>query len=171
MQELKIIKLQNNSDMCIVCGVKNTLSLNARFYALEEDIILAEITGRDEHQSYPGRMHGGMISAILDETIGRAVQISNPEIWGVTSKLEVVFKKPVPLNEPIRCFAKIKKLYSVAFVGNGYIEDQSGNVLATATGTYVRTPVEKIAEGEFFWEQVPTDDPPKTAILTHPELL
>jgi len=36
------------------------------------------------HQGYPNHMHGGMISAVLDETLGRAVQIYDTGIWGVT---------------------------------------------------------------------------------------
>ncbi|MBP5308442.1 MAG: PaaI family thioesterase [Clostridia bacterium] len=168
----KIINKQNNADMCAVCGKINAHALGTDFYELEGGVVYSVTHGRNEHQSYPGRMHGGLITAVLDETIGRAIQIGSPESWGVTSKIEVVFKKPVPLNEPIRCFGKITKTYSFAFTGKGYIEDADGNVLACANASYVRVPVEKIVNGAgFTWENFPVNDPPVSAAVLHPELL
>jgi len=173
MEDLrKILYKQNNADACVVCGKLSGFALGSDFYELEGGVVFSVIRGRNEHQSYPGRMHGGLITAILDETIGRAVQIGAPDQWGVTSKIEVAFKRPVPLNEPIRCFGKITKLYGVAFTGKGYIEDADGKVLATATATYVKVPVEKIVDGApYFWENFPVNDPPESAAILHPELL
>ena len=42
--------------------------------------IMARFTGQDVHQGYPGRMHGGVITGILDETIGRAVMFNGGEV-------------------------------------------------------------------------------------------
>ena len=113
-------------------------------------------------------MHGGMITALLDETIGRAIQVEEGDAsWGVTSKIEVVFKKPVRLNRPIKCFGKIVKKYSVAFVGNGIIEDEDGNLLATATATYIRMPIERMTGGDFFWEVFPDDAPATNVEIAH----
>ena len=103
----KVLKKQNNSDMCIVCGVENDASLKSVFYELEGGLIAGVTTPKDIHQSYPNRMHGGMISALLDETLGRAVQIGKPDIWAVTGELSVRFKKPVPLDKPVICVGKI----------------------------------------------------------------
>ena len=107
--KLKVVKKQNNSDMCIVCGLKNALSLGTRFYAVEGEMMVGVVTGRDEHQSYPNRMHGGMISALLDEVIGRAVNVPEPEAFGVTTEMNVKFKKPVPLNEELKVVGKLTK--------------------------------------------------------------
>jgi len=164
----KIISKQHNSDMCIVCGKLSDLSLKTDFYALEDGIAYGVTTPRDEHQSYPDRMHGGMITALLDETIGRAIQVEEGDAsWGVTSKIEVAFKKPVRLNRPIKCFGKIVKKYSVAFVGNGIIEDEDGILLATATATYIRMPIERMTGGDFFWEVFPDDVPATNVEITH----
>ena len=92
--ELKVTKKQNNSDMCVVCGVYNDASLKSVFYELENDMIVGITQPKDIHQSYPNRMHGGMISALLDETLGRAAQIGHPDLWAVTGELSVRFKKP-----------------------------------------------------------------------------
>jgi len=115
--KLKVVRKQNNSDMCVVCGQDNPFSLRTVYYAAEGGLMIGLVTGRDEHQSYPNRMHGGMISALLDETIGRAVNTEEPEAFGVTSELNVKFKKPVPLNEEIRIVGKLTRNTRLVFLG------------------------------------------------------
>ncbi len=57
---------QANSKMCLVCGLKNPFGLHTSFFELDNDELLAVFTPREEHQSYPGRLHGGITSTILD---------------------------------------------------------------------------------------------------------
>ena len=143
--KLKVIRKQNNSDMCVVCGVKNGFSLGTKFYHVEGDLMVGVVTGRDEHQSYPNRMHGGMISALLDEVVGRAINVVEPEAFGVTSEINVKFKKPVPLNEEIRIVGHLTKNTRLVFQAEGFIEDRNGTILATGSATYIKMTAEKIA--------------------------
>lgn len=159
--KLKVLKKQNNSDMCIVCGMKNPLSLRTQFYAVEGDLMVGVVTGRDEHQSYPNRMHGGMISALLDEVIGRAINIPEPEAFGVTTEMNVKFKKPVPLNEELKVVGKLTKNTRLVFQAEGFIEDKDGSILATASATYVKMSAQRIAGKPLSPEQyflVPDDE-------------
>ena len=160
--KFKVLKKQNNSDMCIVCGVKNDASLKSVFYELEGNIIVGITTPLDIHQSYPNRMHGGMISSLLDETLGRAAQINHPDLWAVTGELSVRYKKPVLLNEPIKCVAKITRDFTRGYIAEGFVENEKGEILATAKGTYVKAPIEKISENflnENTWFYVNEDLP------------
>lgn len=143
--KLKVIAKQNNSDMCVVCGTRNPLSLGTRFYHVEGDLMVGVVTGRDEHQSYPNRMHGGMISALLDEVVGRSINVVEPEAFGVTSELSVKFKKPVPLNEEIKVVSRLTKNTRLVFQAEGFIEDKNGTILATGTATYIKMSAERIA--------------------------
>ena len=90
-------------------------------------------------------MHGGLISALLDEVIGRAINLPEPDAFGVTSELSVKFKKPVPLNEEIRCVAKLTKNTRLVFQAEGFIEDKNGTILATGSATYVKMSAARIA--------------------------
>jgi uncharacterized protein (TIGR00369 family) len=119
--------------------------LGAKFYAVEGELMICVVAGRDEHQSYANRMHGGLISALLDETIGRAINIPEPEAFGVTTELTVKFKKPVPLGEEFRVVGKLTRNTRLLFMGEGFIEDAQGTILATASATYVKMTAEKIA--------------------------
>ena len=145
--QLKVDKIQNNSNMCVVCGLDNPFSLKAHFYQAEGGVLIGVCQPLDVHQSYPNRMHGGMICALLDETIGRAVQIDKPDDWGVTSHLSMKYRKPVPLNKTIYCVGKVIKDSSRAFVAKGFIEDQDGVLLAECEATYFKAPVRVIAQG------------------------
>jgi uncharacterized protein (TIGR00369 family) len=145
-REAKVCDSQKISNMCFVCGTDNPLSLHAQFLELEDGRLCAEFVATDAHQSYPGRMHGGVISAILDETIGRAVQIANPEQFGVTLELNVRFRKPVPLNEPLKVVAEITKSTNLMFAGEGKLLLQDGSVAAEATARYYRMETDAISD-------------------------
>jgi uncharacterized protein (TIGR00369 family) len=133
----------------MVCGRENDSSLKARFYELDDGELLGMFTPLPEHQSYPGRLHGGMASALLDETMGRAINMAEPEAWGVTVKLNVKFRKPVPLDDDVRAVARIIKVGSRLFEGAGEILLPDGSVAVEATGTYMKLPIDRIAEGDF----------------------
>jgi len=144
-----VLGTQNVSRMCMVCGVENGAGLHARFLELEGGELLAQFDPRHEHQGYPGRLHGGIASTLLDETIGRAVSIGDPNAFGVTVELTVRFRKPVPLDGEVRAIARITKDSSRLFEGTGEIVLDDGTVAVSATGRYMRMPIERIAEGVF----------------------
>jgi uncharacterized protein (TIGR00369 family) len=146
--EVRVSDSQNISSMCFVCGTDNPISLGARFLELEDGRLCAEFMMADVHQSYPGRAHGGVISAILDETIGRTVQIADPDIFGVTLELNVRFRKPVPLNTPLKVIAEITNQTGRVFEGEGKLLLEDGSVAAEATARYFQMAIEAISEEE-----------------------
>jgi acyl-coenzyme A thioesterase PaaI-like protein len=150
--------------MCLVCGLKNPFSLRSGFYELENDELLAVFTPNEEHQSYPGRLHGGISAAILDETIGRAIMIKYEEdVWGVTMEFTSRYKKPVPLNEELRVISRITKDTSLVFEGTGEILLSDGTVAVEGRGKYLKLPLEKIADSgldHLDWKVVPLPDDP-----------
>lgn len=140
---------QNVSRRCIVCGIENPFGLLGRFYELDDGALLGVFTLRDEHQSYPGRLHGGIASAILDETIGRAITMAHPGTWGVTAELTLRYRRPVPPAGEIRAVARITRDTSRLFEGSGELLLADGIVAVEARGKYLRLPLEDIADEEF----------------------
>ena len=157
---------QPNSKMCLVCGLKNRFGLHSSFYELDNDELLAVFKPMAEHQSYPGRLHGGIATAILDETIGRAIMMKyTEEIWGVTLEFTIRFKKPIPLNEEVRVIGRITENSNRSFAGTGEILLQDGSVAAEGSGKYIKLPLEKIADFDVEtqeWRIVPADNDPET---------
>ncbi|MGL5347739.1 MAG: PaaI family thioesterase [Peptostreptococcaceae bacterium] len=143
----KVNKKQNTSKNCIVCGDNNDLGLKTSFYELENGELVAICDTKEWHQSYPGRVHGGMSAALLDETIGRAVSINDDTIWGVTVSLDIKYKKPVPTDAKIKIVGRITSENRRLFEGTGEIYLPTGEIAATATGKYMKMKVDKITEG------------------------
>jgi len=145
-----ISKKQHNSKMCFVCGIHNEAGLNARFYEIEGNEVVAMIKPCTEHQGYPGRMHGGIASTILDETIGRAISIGvNENIWGVTLELNIKYKKPVPLDADIKIVARVVQDNGRSYIGSGEIILPNGDIAVSAEGKYLKLALDKITTGDF----------------------
>lgn len=142
----KVIKKQDVSKYCFVCGTDNQESLHTKFYELENGELMSISTPTPTHQSYPDRVHGGIISSVLDEVIGRAIMILEPEAWGVTVELNVKYKKPVPLNKPIKTVARITRNTRLIFEGTGEIILEDGTIAATGYAKYVKMKIEKLAQ-------------------------
>jgi len=160
----KITGKQPNSKMCLVCGMKNPFGLKAFFYETEKNELVAIFNTCEEHQSYPGVLHGGIATAILDETIGRAILMHHEEeIWGVTVELKMRFKKPIPLGQELKVVGRITKESNRLFEGTGELILQNGEIAATCDGKYLKLPLDDIADfdrEENEWRVIPSDRDP-----------
>ena len=144
---LKVLKKQPNSKMCFVCGLNNKFGLKSCFYELEDGQLMAVFTAAEEHQGYPGRLHGGIAATILDETIGRAIMLTHSaNIWGVTVDFSMKLRKPVPLDGEIKVVARIEKEGNRSFTGTGEILLADGRVAIEGRGKYLKMDIDKIAD-------------------------
>ena len=163
--KLKVVRKQPNSKMCIVCGLKNDAGLHTRFYELENGELYSIFRTQERHQSYPGRLHGGVASTLLDEAIGRAVMIGQEEsvIWGVTLSLTTRFKKPLPLDTELYSRGRIDSETKRGFEGSGEIYTPDGEIAVSAQGKFLKLPLEDIAdfdpEHQEWGIEVSSDDP------------
>ena len=141
------MKKQPTSRMCFVCGERNPAGVHVRFYEQDDGSVLARFTPREQHQGYPGRMHGGVITAVMDEAVGRAIMIKYGEaIWGVTAELNVRFRKPVPLEVELTVVGRITRESSRLFEGAGELYLPDGTVAVEATGKYIKLDIGLIAD-------------------------
>lgn len=166
--QLHVTAKQQNSKLCLVCGLKNPFGLRTAFYELENNELLAIFKPMEEHQSYPGRLHGGISTAILDETIGRAIMMWHQDIWGVTIECSTRYRKPVPLSGEIRVIGRITKDARRYFEGTGEILLADGSVAVEGRGKYLKLPLEEIADFDFDeqdWKVVPSSDDPEVVEL------
>jgi len=132
------MKRQPNSRYCFVCGRDNPIGLYLRFDEDDAGRVMARFTPRQEHQGYPGILHGGLAAAVLDETLGR-VAIGRGT-WMVTGKLELRFLKPVPVEEELIVVGECLKASRLAMHAHGEIRLPDGTVGVEGNGTYVKMP-------------------------------
>lgn len=168
-QTHRVIGKQPNSKMCLVCGLQNELGLKASFYELANQHLVGLFTPSHFQQGYPGRLHGGLATTMLDETIGRAIRMSHGDtLWGVTIELNTKFRKPIPLDGTIKTVAEITKESKRHFEGRGAILLEGGQIAVEAHGRYLKMPIDAIADFDFDdqqWCVVPSDDDPHTIDL------
>jgi acyl-coenzyme A thioesterase PaaI-like protein len=142
--------------MCFVCGLENSIGLKLSFYTDEQSRCLTCFQPSEEHQGYPGHLHGGIISTLLDETMGRVLTHQN--VWAMTGRLEIKFAKPVPLDQELTVVGELTRSRSRAYEAKGEIRLPDGTVLVEGSGIYVRIPDEMVEEAKTaldFWEVVP----------------
>ncbi len=141
---MKVISVQNNSKNCMICGMENPFSLKAPFYILDDGSVASVVTFKSVHQSYPDRTHGGMVSALLDELMGRALWVKEPEMFGVTTTLNITYRKPTPLDRPVKARAYLTFNSSRGMVAVGQIYDMDNNLLVEGNAKYFKVPFKKM---------------------------
>lgn len=146
---MKVLAKQRNSKMCVICGLDNPAGVRAPFYSMEDGSVAALFSYREEHQSYPGRVHGGMIAAMLDEMGLRALwaKEGGEFHYGVTLSLETKYRKSVPYGVPLIGRGKIVKDSGNFLSAECSIMNENGDLLASAAVKYLKLSVEKIATG------------------------
>jgi len=149
------MRKQPNSAMCFVCGLQNPLGLRLSFYEDDDGRVICQFTPRQEYQGYPGWLHGGITTAVLDEVLGRAAIARG--LWAVTAKLEIRYRKPVPLGQPITVQGWLTRTRRRAVEGRGEILLPDGTLAAEAEGVLMAIPEEeqnRLEEVLPFWQVV-----------------
>jgi acyl-coenzyme A thioesterase PaaI-like protein len=120
---------------CFACGTLNTNGLQLRLH-LEAARSWTEFELDSRFEGWEGIAHGGILCTILDEVMAWALVAEDN--WGVTARMSVDFRKPVPVGTPIRADGWITRSRRRVVETAGRIVDATSGVeLATAVGTYV----------------------------------
>ena len=82
---------------CICCSPKNPIGLRLEFWEDGEDV-LTKWNPSQNYQGWVNTLHGGVISMLMDEVAGWVVN-RKLQTTGVTTRLEVKYRKPVLTDE------------------------------------------------------------------------
>lgn len=142
------MRLLPNYHRCFVCGSTNPTGIKAHFYR-NEDHVLATCDFTEHHAGYKGIVHGGLISAVLDEALGRIVaSITRKMVF--TGALTLHFHKPLLVGTAVKAEARVAekqrhpKFYTQAT--GKLIDIKTNEVYASAEGNFFPIPVEKYDE-------------------------
>lgn len=124
-----------NDNYCFACGENNPWGLHLKFNH-NDDAVDSEFILKKEHQGFKDVAHGGIVSTVLDEAM--AYLCIGKGYYGVTGKIEVRFKKPVPIGEKLKVKAEITEEKSKLVMAKSRLENSKGETLAEATSVFIK---------------------------------
>ena len=152
---------QPNSKMCFICGLENPVGLHLHIYETEPGVVETTYTAPDHFQGYPGVLHGGIVSAIIDEIAGRALMGSDPKNprFMFTAKLDVKYRRNVPVGKLLKIVGKtVKSKSRSAEAWAGIYESETNDLLAEGTVLLINVPEDQFDKSrldELGWKVVP----------------
>lgn len=120
---------------CFACGQLNVHGLRIELHAADGHC-WTELALASRFEGWEGIAHGGILCTLLDEVMAWA--LVDQDSWGVTARMSVAFKRPVPIGVPIRAEGWVVRARRRLLETEGHIVDgRTGEVLATSEATYI----------------------------------
>ena len=135
---------QTDYGLCFACGPRNPYGLKLHFER-DGDRVVSKFTALEEYQGFPGYLHGGIITALLDEVMSR-VSIVNQNRWSMTAGIDVHFRKPVFIGQEVTAVAEHLESNRRVVTAQAELVLPDGTVAAKATGRFFHVPQERLAE-------------------------
>lgn len=123
------------SGFCFACGARNIYGLRMRV-GYEEGAAVCRLTLGRQYQGWDHIAHGGVVSTVLDEIMAYAV--INYVGQGLTTRMEITYRKAVPLGVPLKAVGRVTGQRSRMASAEGRIylaEDDT--LLAEATSRWI----------------------------------
>lgn len=127
---------------CFFCGSGNARGLGIAYsWDPQRGCVVGEVRPGDELCGYPGILHGGLQSALLDDVIYWAVT-HRFAATSVTLSLSTRFRAPARLGQRFSLWARSEPQPGRKVTGRGGLEAEDGSLVAEAEGLYLLHPRE-----------------------------
>lgn len=137
-EHLKVLR-PREGNMCAGCGAENSAGFRLSFlYNEREQTASSWLTPDSRMAGSLGIMHGGYISLLLDEVMGKV--LAGTGVKAPTARLNVQFRRPVQLYTEIELRGRLIAESGRKFTLGGQILSADGIILAEAEGLFIRRP-------------------------------
>lgn len=123
---------------CIVCGRDRAGGLQLAFASLPTGGVRAEFPCPAAYTGYPGYVHGGIVSSLLDGAMTNALFAAGQV--AVTAELTVRFLEPLLVGEPATVEGRVVRSRTRLHETTAEVV-QGGRTKATARGKFIPHPV------------------------------
>jgi uncharacterized protein (TIGR00369 family) len=120
---------------CYVCGQDHPRGLRIRFFTGADGQVRAWFQPDALQTGYEDVVHGGVISALLDELIGWTVSLKN-DLMAFTAELTVRFVAPVLVGRRYLASAAVGAGRGRCWEAEGALRDEEGRLYAKGRGRY-----------------------------------
>jgi uncharacterized protein (TIGR00369 family) len=122
---------------CFVCGENNSDGLRLIFEIdKEKQNLKTTFVSSPTFQGWDGIVHGGIISTLLDEAMAKLVYELG--FQAVTASLEIKFKKPAPILEPLLVYGEITEVGKRLIKARSTVAKEDGTILAEGKSTLIK---------------------------------
>jgi uncharacterized protein (TIGR00369 family) len=129
---------------CFACGTLNVHGLHLELHAAD-DRCWVELSLPERFEGWEGIAHGGIVCTLLDEVMAWA--LIDHDQWGLTARMSVEFKRPVPIDRPVRAEGWVVSARRRLVEAEGVVLDaRDGTELARGMATYVGAPASRKLE-------------------------
>ncbi len=123
---------------CFACGELNEHGLRLAIHT-DPTGAWTETALPPTFQGWEAVAHGGIVCTLLDEVM--AWSVIGRGMWGVTARLSVTFRRPIPVGREIRAEGWVVDENRRAHRAEGRVVDAAtGEVLASGESTFVAVP-------------------------------
>lgn len=123
---------------CFVCGQRHPNGLHLRFMPDGPDRVLAEWRPESTFQGFPGVIHGGIVSTVLDEAMSKAV--AGAGLRALTCELRIRLRRSVTPDEPLALRGWIVQQRKRLITTEAVLTDAQGHERAHAWGSFLQLP-------------------------------
>lgn len=136
--ENTLSKIRTNAHpKCVVCSFGNEQGLRIEFQFVEQNRVEAVFTFDKSFEGYPGILHGGVITSILDGAMGNCMFARGQT--AVTVEITTRFRHPVLTDKPAFVTAWLEKNAHPLYLLKAQIL-QDGKIRAAAKGKFYDQP-------------------------------
>jgi acyl-coenzyme A thioesterase PaaI-like protein len=133
-QELLEITRGEQHPACIGCSMVNASGFGLKFVVRDDKGVQAEFDCHSMYQGYPGHLHGGITSLLLDSAMANCLFAHR--IAGVTARLIIRFLFPVAIDQPVIVKAWIREYEPPLYVLEAELE-QRGRAVVRASAKFM----------------------------------
>jgi uncharacterized protein (TIGR00369 family) len=132
-------------DACYVCGQSHPRGLRIRFFTDERRLVYAHFLPDQTQTGYDAVVHGGVISALLDELIGWSVYL-HQDRFAYTAEVNVRFLRPLLAGQRYHASSRVGTGHGRIWEADGGLFDEAGRACATGHGKYYLLSPEQTAD-------------------------
>jgi acyl-coenzyme A thioesterase PaaI-like protein len=119
---------------CISCSTENAAGLALNFSIRDDNGVQAEFHCKSIYQGYPGYLHGGITSLLLDSAMANCLFAH--KVAAVTARMITRFLRPVIIDKPAIVKAWIREYEPPLYVLESELE-QDQKVLVRASAKFI----------------------------------
>jgi acyl-coenzyme A thioesterase PaaI-like protein len=131
-------------NLCVGCGEANSASMKLSFlHDQEAETVHTWIVPGPTMQGALGVVHGGLVSLLLDEVMGKSLSVRG--VRAPTASLTVQFRKPMLTGVEYHCLSRLIQVSGRKYLLSGAIQQMDGVTVAESEGLFIAPTSERVS--------------------------